>query len=133
MISEALIFQFPRYLEPSSRQYFRSLDPWFHIYKGNWKIRKGKRKELTNFFLTRGSPMWRNKTTLFVNLQRNQRFVGCFEAVVNEKKWRFGYVKHVVRQTQLASSSEGTALGHLAKLGEVLLPFFLSRKKTQSR
>ena len=33
------------------------------------------------------------------------------EAVVNEKKWRFGYVKHVVRQTQLASSSEGTALG----------------------
>ena len=36
------------------------------------------------------------------------------QAVVNEKKWRFGYVKHVVRQTQLASGSEDTALGVLA-------------------
>ncbi|CAE8585659.1 unnamed protein product [Polarella glacialis] len=33
------------------------------------------------------------------------------EAVVAEKKWRFGYVKHVVRQTQLAAKSEEAALG----------------------
>jgi hypothetical protein len=35
----------------------------------------------------------------------------AFEAVKAEKKWRFGYAKHVVRQTQLAASSEAAALG----------------------
>ena len=33
------------------------------------------------------------------------------QAAVAEKKWRFGYVKHVVKQTQLASAKEETALG----------------------
>ena len=33
------------------------------------------------------------------------------QAAVAEKKWRFGYVKHVVKQTQLASANEETALG----------------------
>jgi hypothetical protein len=33
------------------------------------------------------------------------------QAVENEKKWRFGYAKHVVRQTQVATKSEQTALG----------------------
>lgn len=35
----------------------------------------------------------------------------AYEAAVAEKKWRFGYVKHVVKQTQLASAKEETALG----------------------
>eukprot|EP00439_Symbiodinium_sp_Y106_P022823 s330_g2.t2 len=43
-------------------------------------------------------------------------FKGAHEAVVAEKKWRFGYVKHVVRQTQLAATSEEAALG-IAKDG----------------
>lgn len=30
--------------------------------------------------------------------------------MVKEKKWRFGYVKHVVKQTQLAALSEEKAL-----------------------
>lgn len=38
------------------------------------------------------------------------------DAVVAEKKWRFGYVKHVVRQAQLAVGSPSTALA-IAKDG----------------
>lgn len=43
-------------------------------------------------------------------------FKDAHEAAVAEKKWRFGYVKHVVRQTQLAATSEEAALG-IAKDG----------------
>eukprot|EP00913_Durusdinium_trenchii_P032887 g30786.t2 len=33
------------------------------------------------------------------------------EAVLKEKKWRFGYARHVLRQTQLAASKSDVALG----------------------
>lgn len=39
----------------------------------------------------------------------------------NEKKWRFGYVKHVVRQTQLAAASEENALGVSVSVVSVVL------------
>eukprot|EP00933_Yihiella_yeosuensis_P072746 TRINITY_DN81249_c0_g1_i1.p1 TRINITY_DN81249_c0_g1~~TRINITY_DN81249_c0_g1_i1.p1 ORF type:complete len:717 (-),score=150.13 TRINITY_DN81249_c0_g1_i1:219-2369(-) len=35
----------------------------------------------------------------------------AYEAVTAEKKWRFGYVKHVVRNTQVCAESEEKALG----------------------
>ena len=38
------------------------------------------------------------------------------EAIAAEKKWRFGYARHVVKQVQLAAASEEAALG-IAKAG----------------